>query len=246
MSIENRAIRNEILTIYAHSDKRLGAYKIRQRLIVEYGRNISAGRVYRLMKSMTLPKMSTVKPVSTRLKAEQPNCSNLLEQRFNPKGPNQIWAGDITFVRVNGIFCYVCVIMDLFSRKIIAYKAGSRINTQLTIETLRLACSRRNHTEGTIFHSDRGCQYTSGDYRKETENTGIIQSFSAKGHPYDNAVVESFFKYLKHEELNRRSYANISELNDSLFAYIDGFYNAKRPHGANNGLSPNEKEAAIT
>lgn len=93
-----------------------------------------------------------------------------------------------------------------------------------------------------MFHSDRGCQYTSADFRKAVDLADYIQSFSAKGHPYDNAVAESFFKYLKLEELNRKSFSSLDELNLSLFEYIEGFYNRKRPHSANDLLSPDEKE----
>jgi len=93
-----------------------------------------------------------------------------------------------------------------------------------------------------MFHSDRGTQYTSKEFRKELDRVDFVHSFSAKGHPYDNAVIESFFKYLKHEELNRRTFNTLQELNLSLFEYIEGFYNKNRPHSANEWLSPNEKE----
>ena len=222
----------------------MGAYKIRQRLLVEYGKKVSVGRVYRLMKSMVLPKMSTAKPVYTKTKTEQGECKNHLEKRFNPTIPNLVWASDITYVRVAGRFCYVCVVMDLFSRKIIAYKVGISADKQLVINTFKMACSKRNYPKGVMFHSDRGCQYTALDFRKAVDEMGFVQSFSAKGHPYDNAVVESFFKYLKKEELNRRTYSNIKELEMSLFEYIEGFYNLRRPHFANDLLSPIEKEDA--
>jgi len=96
-----------------------------------------------------------------------------------------------------------------------------------------------------MFHSDRGVQYTSRGFRKILDNVEFVQSFSAKGHPYDNAVAESFFKYLKKEELNRRIFNSINALNLSLFEYIEGFYNKNRPHSANDFLSPIEKEDAF-
>ena len=222
----------------------MGAYKIRQRLLVEYGRTVSVGRVYRLMKSMVLPKMSTVKPVYTKTKTEQGECINHLEQQFNPTKPNLVWVSDITYVRVACRFCYVCVVMDLFSRKIIAYKVGVSANRQLVTDTFSMACSKRNYPKGVMFHSDRGCQYTAKDFRKTVDKMEFVQSFSAKGHPYDNAVVESFFKYLKMEELDRRTYSTVKELELSVFEYIEGFYNTRRPHFANKLLSPVEKEDA--
>jgi len=244
-AIENKALRHDILTIYAQSKKRLGAYKIRQRLIVENGKTVSVGRVYRLMKSMALPKMSTSKPVYTKAISEQGECINHLNKQFNPAKPNLVWASDITYVRVGGRFCYVCVVMDLFSRKIIAYKVSTKIDKQLAIDAFSAAYSKRGKPTGVMFHSDRGSQYTSKDFRKAIDKAEFVQSFSAKGHPYDNAVVESFFKYLKKEELDRNSFQSIKELELSLFEYIIGFYNPRRPHSFNDNLSPDEREAKI-
>lgn len=132
--------------------------------------------------------------------------------------------------------------MDLFSRKIIAYKLSNKIDTRLAIDTLNIAVDNRGASNGIMFHTDRGSQYTAKAFRKHLDKLNMIQSFSAKGHPYDNAVMECFFKYLKKEETNRRSYSSFEELNISLFKYINGFYNSIRPHSHNNGLSPNDFE----
>jgi transposase InsO family protein len=223
----------------------MGAYKIRQRLLVEYGKKVGVGRIYRLMKSMTLPKMSTAPTVSTRMKSEQGECKNRLEQKFNPDKPNLVWVSDITYVRVAGRFCYICVVIDLFSRKVIAYKTSTRIDTKLVMDAFRSACSKRDYPKGVLFHSDRGCQYTSKEFRQAVDKADFVQSFSAKGHPYDNAVAESFFKYLKKEELYRNTYNSIKELDLSLFEYIEGFYNKSRPHLTNDYLTPDEKENAF-
>lgn len=155
-NIENQVLKTDISAIYSRSKKRLCAYKIRQRLIVEYSKKISVGRVYRLMKSMSLPKMSTSKPVSTFTKAEQDTCENHLKQKFNPEKPNLVWVSDITYVKVSGRFCYVCVIIDLFSRKVIAYKTSLKIDTRLVSDTFYLAYAKRGCPKGVMFHSDRG------------------------------------------------------------------------------------------
>ena len=110
--------------------------------------------------------------------------------------------------------------------------------TKLAIDTLDMAAASRNISEGLIFHRDRGCQFTSEAFRRHLDELNIVQSFSAKGHPYDNAVMECFFKYLKKEETNRRTYSSFDELKLSIFQYIHGFYNSFRPHSHNNGLSP--------
>lgn len=129
--------------------------------------------------------------------------------------------------------------------EVIAYKLSNKIDTQLAVDTVNMAVANRGKSTGIIFHTDRGCQFTSSVFRRYLDNLNMIQSFSAKGHPYDNAVMECFFKYLKKEEVNRKSYSSFDELNVALFQYINGFYNSLRPHSHNNGLSPNQAETSF-
>ena len=241
---ENVEIRKKILTLYAGSDKRLGAKKMKLCLAREYCVTISEGRVYRLMKEMKLPKMSTVKPPKAA-KADKEDagaCQNLLAQQFDQKAPNLVWVSDFTYVKVAGRFYYVCAIIDLYARKVIACRVSAKIDRFLAIDTLRDAVRLRGVSKGVLFHTDRGCQFTSADFRKVIDELGMVQSFSAKGHPYDNAVMECFFKYLKKEELNRRSFQSVEQLKQSLVSYISGFYNPLRPHSHNHGLPPNQAE----
>lgn len=205
----------------------------------DYRINISNGRVYRLMKQMNLPKMSTVKPFHHKSKtAQDEECKNILKQKFNPAEPNKVWVCDFTYIRAAGRFYYLCAIIDLFSRKVIAFKLSNKMDTNLAIETVNQAVAARGKSTGIIFHTDRGCQFTSSAFRRHLDNLSMIQSFSAKGHPYDNAVMECFFKYLKKEEVNRKTYSSFGDLHICLFKYINGFYNSVRPHSHNNGLSP--------
>ena len=240
---EKVMIRTRILEIYSRADKRMGVRKITTCLKRDYCICVSEGRVYRLMKTMALPKMSTVKPPKpVYAPSDDSECKNLLKQRFDQPAPNMVWVCDFTYIKVAERFCYVCAIVDLFSRKVIAYKVSFHIDRFLAIDTLREAVSSRAAKKGVIFHTDRGSQFTSKDFRMTADTLGIIQSFSAKGHPYDNAVMECFFKYLKKEETDRRSYSGINELRISLFKYIVGYYNSYRPHSHNSSLSPNERE----
>lgn len=154
--------------------------------------------MYRLMKQMHLPKMSTVKPPKPASKIKENGlCSNLLAQQFDQKAPNLVWVCDFTYVRVGKRFYYICAILDLYARKVIACRVGSKIDRFLAIDTLRDAVQYRGVSTGVMFHTDRGSQFTSSDFRKELDRLHMVQSFSAKGHPYDNAVMECFFKYLK-------------------------------------------------
>lgn len=239
---ENTQIKQKILEIYAKADKRIGFRKVKICLERDYCMNISEGRVYRLMKEMSLPKMSTVKPPKQKKHSENGACKNVLAQNFDQPKPNMVWVCDFTYVRVSNSFYYVCVILDLYSRKVIACRISNKIDRILAIETLRDAVKMRKASSGVMFHSDRGAQFTSDDFRKEIDRLNMIQSFSAKGHPYDNAVMECFFKYLKKEELNRRHFTTVEQLKQSLLSYIKGFYNPYRPHSHNHGLSPDQFE----
>lgn len=194
------------------------------------------------MKEMQLPKMSTVKPKYIKPKVSEGICKNHLEQKFNPLKPNQIWVSDITYIKTSGGFAYLCAIMDLFSRKIIAFRVSSKMDTSFVSQTLKDAIKTRKPVESILFHSDRGSQYTSSVFRRFCDDNNITQSFSKKGYPWDNSVMEAFFKYAKHEEFNRKSFHDVADVKLAAFQYIEGFYNSRRPHSANNMIAPNQKE----
>ena len=132
--------------------------------------------------------------------------------------------------------------MDLFSRKVIAWNISSKPDVDLVMDAFKKAYVKRNKPVGLMFHSDRGTQYTAFSFRQLLDSLNVVQSFSKKGYPYDNACCECFFKYLKKEEINRRTYHSLNELQMSVFEYIEGFYNSRRPHGSLEMLTPNEKE----
>lgn len=242
--MENQQIRSTILHIYADYDKRLGAYKIQYILGRDYGIHISTGRVYRLMKEMDLPRMSTEKPRRRKAPAETGEYPNHLHQAFNQKAPNLVWASDFTYIRVGQKWYYLCVVIDLFSRKVISWNISAKPDVELVMTAFRRAYAARKAPYGLIFHSDRGTQYTAFAFRKLLDSLNVVQSFSKKAYPFDNAVCEAFFKYLKKEEVDRKLYHSLEELKLSIFEYIEGFYNTKRPHVSLGYLTPNEFEDA--
>lgn len=223
---ENQVIRKHILQIYTDYDNSLGAYNIRLVLERDYGINISLGRVYRLM-NMNLPKRSTEKP---KRKDNGP-CINHLNQQFNPASPNSVWASDFTDIKVNGSFHYLCVVIDLFSRKVIGWSLSNRHNVDLTIKAFEKAYFDRGEPDYVLFHSDQGSEYTAFTFRQTLEKCNAVQSFSKKGYPYDNACCESFFRHMKCECINRNSFRNQDELRLCCFEYINR-YNSKRPHSS--------------
>ena len=166
---------------------------------------------------------------------------NLLDRQFNPEAPNKAWVSDITELHYAGGKLYLCVVLDLFSRKVLAARASCQNDTALVARTFETAFLRRGRPRGLLFHSDQGRQYTSDYFRELLEEFSVRQSFSTPGVPYDNAVMESFFASLKKEEYHRYFYKSIGALFDSLRQYLL-FYNRQRPHSRLGYQTPEEME----
>lgn len=166
---------------------------------------------------------------------------NLIEE-MTLTGPNQVWASDITYIRIRNGFVYLAVILDLFSRKVIGWQVSKRIDSELTLDALAMAISRRKPGRGIIHHSDRGVQYLCGEYTELLKRNGFYTSCSAKGNPYDNAWVESFMKTLKQNEVYMWEYKTYLDVIDRVPRFIEEVYNKKRPHSSLGYLSPEEFE----
>ena len=167
---------------------------------------------------------------------------NLLNQDFDVDEPNQAWVTDITYVKTAEGWLFLAIVLDLFSRQVIGWSMSERINTDLVLDALVMACWRRRPKREVIVHSDQGCQYTSYDWRKMLDQNGLIASMSRKGNCYDNAVAESFFQLLKRERIRRKVYSTREAARQDIFAYIEMFYNPVRRHGSNGNVSPAEYE----
>jgi putative transposase len=169
---------------------------------------------------------------------------NLLDRRFKAPAINQVWAGDITYVRTRQGWSYLAVVMDLYSRRIVGWALALLPDTVLVVRALQKAREQRNPQPGLMFHSDQGCQYTSAHFVNELRTRGIIQSMSRKGNCWDNAPVERFFRSLKSEWISDQGYADHAHAERDIGAYIDGFYNYRRIHSAAGGLPPARREAS--
>lgn len=163
---------------------------------------------------------------------------NLLQRDFTAETPNQKWVGDITYIPTDEGWLYVAIVKDLCCKKIVGYSFSSRIDTNLTTAALEMAVNREKPQNNLIFHSDRGVQYASSGYRSLLATNNITQSMSRKGDPYDNAVAENFFSCLKCELTHHKHYKTRSAAQADIFAYIESYYNSKRPQAALNWLSP--------
>ena len=163
---------------------------------------------------------------------------NLLQRRFEVERPNQVWVGDITYVRTWQGWLYLAVLLDLFSRRVVGWATSARIDSELTLEALGMALGRRDIPPGLMHHSDRGSQYASADYRRALDAAGIVCSMSRKGNCWDNAVAESFFAMLEWELLSQRVFVTRGRARAALFDYIEVFYNAVRRHSYLDYASP--------
>ncbi len=157
-------------------------------------------------------------------------------------GLNQVWVADITYIRVKYGFVYLSAVMDLYSRNIVGWAISKRIDARLCITAMIAAIEQRNPPQGLIHHSDRGVQYACNEYRELLELNGIVASMSAKGHCYDNAFMESFFKTLKAEEVYLTEYETIEDVEKNIPRFIEAVYNRKRLHSSLGYKSPVEYE----
>lgn len=167
------------------------------------------------------------------------NRINLIKQDFKSIKPNSTWFTDITYIKYNGGFCYLNVILDSFDKSIICWKLSKNIDSKLTTDTLKVAKSKYYH-EHPIIHSDQGSQYTSLEYSKQMDTFGFTKSYSKPGCPYDNALVECFFSYFKRELIHRlEDNIDFNSLYLKIKEYIY-FYQNKRIHSTLNYKTPLE------
>lgn len=165
-------------------------------------------------------------------------AQNKLEQNFAVAKPDQVWVTDITYIKTHEGWLYLCVVLDLYSRRIVGTSMQSRMHMDLVLSALLMAVWRRKPKSTVTIHSDQGSQFTSHEWQAFLAKHNLEASMSRRGNCHDNAVAESFFQLLKRERIRRRTYATRKSARDDIFDYIEFFYNPKRKHGNNKMLSP--------
>ena len=228
-----------IQKIFYDSKQVFGSGKITA-ILKDRGYRVSAKMVSALMHEMGLFTIRT-SAKTLYLMNENIKKENMLKRNFHVKEPNQVWVSDVTYFRFRKFKYYICVMIDLFSRKVIACRISRKNSTQLVKSTFKSAYETRNPNRDLIFHTDRGTNYTSHTFMAYLNGLGVKQSFSHKGTPYDNAICESFFAGMKREELYRSKYRSEKEFRTSVMDYIE-FYNTQRPHSANQYKTPDKYE----
>lgn len=185
-------------------------------------------------------------PRTTDSRHANPIAPNLLDRQFAAELPDRKWVCDITYVRTRDDgWLYLAAVMDLCSRRIVGWSMAGHMKVELVNEALDMALAGRRPPPGLVHHSDRGVQYTCGDYRAKLEEHGIACSMSRTGNCYDNAAMESFWSTLKRELVNEQNYATLDEARRSIFEYIEVFYNRTRRHSSLGYVSPEQFEASL-
>ena len=172
-------------------------------------------------------------------------ADNILDRKFEVEKPNAVWVGDITYIHTREGVLYLAGVMDLFSRRVVGYSMAEHVRTELVSDAMKMALALRLYPEQLLFHSDRGSQYASCEFRGLLESSGVAASMSGAGDCYDNAVIESFWSNLKKELVFHCQFETLEEARLAVFDYIEVFYNRKRIHTTLGDVSPAEFEASF-
>ena len=243
---ENQELVGRIRSIHNESNGTYGSPRITAELRSE-GKMVSENRVARLMKKEGIASdaIKKFKIQTTDSNHDLPIAERLFETESADciMAPNQVWAGDITYIATEEGWLFLAVFLDIFTRKIVGFSCADNMKTELILNALQMALDQKNtDCENLIAHSDQGSQYASDDYTKKLKLAGVIASMSRKGNCYDNAHVESFFHSLKVELVYRKTFKTREEAKQAIFRWIETWYNKKRRHSGIDYLTPQEAE----
>ena len=235
----NDALYMQIKTTYDASHGTYGSPRITRELR-DKGIRCSENRVARLMREKALAAQTKRKfKVTTDSRHNLPVAPNLVQKDFSAAAPNRLWVSDITYIWTLEGWLYLAIIQDVFSRQVVGWSMSQRMTKDLVLNALKSALGRRKNLSGLIFHSDRGSQYAAHAVGELLQQHGIKQSMSKKGDCYDNAMAESFFSSLKREFIYPfPAFKTRNEAKQSIFYYIEIFYNKIRKHSAIGYLTP--------
>jgi transposase InsO family protein len=242
-SKEDAELLQMIRAIVKKHHRRYGSPRVRKELFTEYGKRVSLKKVARMMRENGLNARRSWKAIKTTdSKHGLPVCENILNREFYAEKPGQKWVSDITYLRTIVGWLYFTVIIDLFDRKVIGWSFSANMETvNTTVAALNMAVQNRTPEKDFIFHSDRGVQYCAHIFRSTlcAVCPDVRQSMSRKGNVWDNACAESFFKTLKCELETLRGKHSEAEVRQSVFMYIESYYNRIRLHSVLDYVAPN-------
>jgi len=233
----------QILHIYYQYDQIYGSPKIHRELRKQ-GVYVSVKRVARIMREYNL---KAIKVRLYRTKKAQSNSTFRTNIRFElldkiVTGINQVWRGDVTYLKLNGNWKYLSTILDHHSRRLIAWSLSDNRDANLTIRTLERAIRNRGVHPGLIFHTDQGIEYAAFSFQKRLRHYGFVQSMNRSDKLNDNARMESFYHQFKTEKVRKKEYTSDKSLKSDVLSYMD-FYNFRRSHSSLGYISPVEYES---
>jgi len=234
----NQQLVLEMRRIHAEMDRSYGSPRMQEELVA---RHFACGRhrVARLMQAHGIrAKQARRFQVTTDSRHSFTIAPNRLGRQFAAAGPNRVWMGDLTFIPTSQGWCYLAVLIDAFSRRVVGWALDTQPSAELPLTAWRQAVATRRPGPGLVHHSDRGVQYACSAYQAVLRQHDVVCSMSRRGDCWDNAVVESFFASLKVERLHERKYATVEQLRADVADYIDRFYNRQRRHSTLGYLSP--------
>ncbi len=237
VNVQKIELRSRVRAFHALSRGAAGSLAFSQMLRQS---GVDAGRwlARRLMRECGLTGRQPVKHHYRVNEDNSPPLPNLLNWQFNPAAPNHVWCGDISFIRLQDKWCYLALVVDLYSRRIIGSALSLTADAELVCWALRNALETRPRDGRLLFHSDQGVQYESNKYRKLLWSYGVMQSMSRRGNCLDNSPMERVFRSLKSEWIPKGGYGDFSHAVSSINQWINGYYNVYQPHTDNGGLPP--------
>lgn len=207
------------------------------------GHRVARKRVWRLMQAAGLQGRHPRAWKRTTIAGDHPvSAPDLIGRDFHAQEPDTKWCGDITYVKTWQGWAYLATVLDLHSRRLIGWAIDTHMRTSLVTDALDMAIATRNPNKGVVFHSDRGTQYTSGEFVRYCTKNRITRSLGKTGICYDNAVAESFFATYKKELIHTRPWPDINALKKETFSWIEEYYNRTRRHSTLQYLTPVEYE----
>jgi putative transposase len=222
---------------------RLLGYRLLTRSLRREGQLVNHKRVLRLMREDNLLSLRRMKYVFTTDSRHNWQVYPNLARHVTLTGINQLWVADITFIRLRNEFIYLAVVLDAYSRRVIGWDLGRKLQAELAIRALQMALRERKwKAEELIHHSDQGVQYAASDYTQILEQAEIQISMSRRGNPYDNARAERFMRTLKEEEVRGTQYRNLEEARSRIGEFLEQVYNRQRLHSALGYMTPEEFE----
>lgn len=232
----------EIAATHKKSQRRYGSPRV-HRALRKQGVRVSRKTVERVMREDGIVARKKRRfRCTTDSNHTSPIAPNVVQRQFEPKAPNRLWAGDVTYIATDEGWAYLAVLLDLYSRRVVGWALSATNDTELALIALERAVQTRLVPVGLVQHTDRGSPYASDDYRKALVGRGMIASMSRKGNCWDNAVAESFFATLRVELVDDERYTTRDAAEASIGDYIEQFYNAERLHSYLGYISPIEFE----